>query len=207
MYFNENKENTNIDSEFNTKKGFDLAAYKLPLIIIGAILLLIIIILIALALGKKKTNYFIVLEGEENITIYQGATYNEPGYSAMDNRNNDYTSSVTVKSNLDAEAVGSYEIIYSLNNASVKRHINVIERPEVTTVIHLTGEKNMTIKKDAEYKEPGYSAIDALDGDITDKVTTTGTVKTAEAGTYRIVYSVVNSKGVTTSEVRIVVVE
>ncbi len=207
MYFNENKENTNIDSEFSQKKEFSLADYKRPLIFIGGFLILLIIILIIVFAVKGKKNYFITLEGEEEITIYQGATYNEPGYSGFDNKNHDLTSEVVVKDNIDVESIGKYEVKYSLYDKTATRTIIVVERPAVTTVIHLTGDRNMTIKLGTEFKDPGYKAIDAIDGDITDKVTKTGSVKSNTKGTYRIVYSVVNSKKVTTTEVRTVTVE
>ena len=61
MYFNENKENTNIDSEFKKKNGFNFNDYKKPLIIAGIIILFIIIIIIIIALSKGKKNYFIGL--------------------------------------------------------------------------------------------------------------------------------------------------
>ena len=207
MYFNDNKENTNIDNEFNPKKGFDFSKYKKLLIIAGIVILFIIIILIIIALGKGKKNYFITLNGDENITIYEGATYNEPGYSAFDNKENNLSNEVKVKSNLDTESIGTYTIIYSLYSKSVTRTINVIEKPEITTMIYLNGDKNITLKVGETFNDPGYKAIDAIDGDLTDKVTKTGEINSTEKGMYKIVYSVVNSKGVTISETRTVTVE
>ena len=207
MYFNDNKENTNIDNEFNPKKGFDFSKYKKLLIIAGIVILFIIIILIIIALGKGKKSYFITLNGDENITIYEGATYNEPGYSAFDNKKNNLNNEVKVKSNLDTESIGTYKIIYSLHSKSVTRTVNVIEKPEITTMIYLNGDKNMTLKVGETFNDPGYKAIDAIDGDLTDKVTKTGEINSTEKGMYKIVYSVVNSKGVTISETRTVTVE
>ena len=112
-----------------------------------------------------------------------------------------------MKSNLDSASIGTYTIIYSLNNKSITRTINVIEKPDIITVIHLTGEKNMNLKLDEEFSEPGYKAIDAIDGDLTDQVIVNGNVDTSQKGTYKIVYSVINSAGVTTFETRTIVVE
>ena len=207
MYFNDSKENTNIDNEFNSKEKFDFSKYKKIIIIAGAVLLLLIIIILIAVLAKGKKNYFVTLEGDENITIYKGAVYNEPGYSGFDNKKNDLTSEVTVKDNLDTESTGTYTIIYSLHDKSATRTINVIERPDVITIIRLTGDKNMTLKVGDTFTDPGYKAVDAIDGDLTDKVKKTGNVDTATKGTYRIVYSVVNSKGITTTEVRTIIVE
>ena len=210
MYFNENKENTNIDAEFKDQKqfnSFNFSDYKKPLIIAGIVILFIIAIIIIIALAKGKKTYFIVLNGDENITIYEGATYNEPGYSAFDNKRHDLSSQVIVKDNLDSDNIGTYTIIYSLNSKSVTRTINVIKKPEVTTMLYIMGNKNMTLKVGDTFEDPGYKAIDAIDGDLTDKVTQNGEVNTQEKGTYKIVYSVVNSEGVTVSETRIVTVE
>lgn len=207
MYFNESKENTNIDKEFDKKEKFSLAKYKKLLLIIGCIILFIIIILIIASILKNNKKYFVVLEGDETITIYQGAAYNEPGYNGFDNKNNDLTNEVTVKSNLDAQSVGTYTIIYSLNNKSVTRTINVVEKPKVTTLIYLSGDKNMVIKEGESYVDPGYRATNALTGDVTDQVKLTGTVDTSKKGVYRIVYSVVDSDGATISDVRTVTVE
>ena len=207
MYFNENKENTNIDSEFKNEKGFDFDKIKKPLIIIGSIILFIILLSIIIALVKGRRKYFVTLEGDSTITIYQGVTYNDPGYRGFDNKNNDLTSQVIVKSNLETESVGTYTIIYSLQNSSVTRTINVVERPDIITVIYLMGDKDMAMKVGDTFTDPGYKAVDAIDGDLTDKVTRTGTVDTTKAGIYKIVYSVVNSKGVTTSTTRTISVE
>ncbi len=38
---------------------------------------------------KNRKTYYITLEGANEMTIYQGAVYNEPGYRAYDNKNND----------------------------------------------------------------------------------------------------------------------
>ena len=89
MYFNENKENTNIDSEFKSEKklNFDFDKYKKPLMIAGGILLFIILLIIIILILKGRNKYHIVLNGDENIIIYQGANFIDPGYIAYDNSN------------------------------------------------------------------------------------------------------------------------
>ena len=57
------------------------------------------------------------------------------------------------------------------------------------------------------YEEPGYSAIDAVEGDLTNKVKINSNLDTSKQGTYRIIYSVTNSDGVTTSETRTIIVQ
>lgn len=209
MYFNKNKEDTNIDKEFDKEKKieFDFERYKKPLIIVGAIILLLIIILIIASLSSKKNRvkYSIDLDGPQEMAIGKGATFTDPGYTGYDNKNNKYD--VTVTGNVDTNKVGIYEITYTLHNVTKTRRVKVVEAPESLTTIHLNEGKNITIKKGSQYEEKGYSAIDFIDGDLTSSVKVSGSVDTSKAGIYRLVYSVTNSKGITTVETRVVTVE
>jgi len=73
-------------------------------------------------------------------------------------------------------------------------------------VLTLLGEKTRTIPKGSTYHDPGYKAIDEKDGNITDKVKVSGNVNTNVAGTYKLIYSVTNSRGKTASVERMVIV-
>ncbi len=209
MYLNPNKEDTNIDDEFKNskKKKDDKGSFKIPLIIGGIILAIIILIIIIVLITNNSNKYFLVLNGQSEITIYQGTTYNEPGYNAYDKKKNDLNSEVQVVSNIDSNTLGEYTIKYTLRGQTQTRKVKVVEKPDIITVIHLNGDKNITLSVGSVYNEPGYNAIDAIDGDLTEKVAISGSVDTSKAGTYRIVYSVVNSSGVTTSETRTIIVK
>lgn len=54
--------------------------------------------------------------------------------------------------------------------------------------ITLNGEENMTVALNSEFTDPGATATDADGNDVSDKIKTFGSVKTNEAGTYRIYY-------------------
>ena len=204
MYFKQ-KENTNIDKALRKRKkiNLDKKTLKIAGIVLGIIILIAIIVLII----TNTFRYFLVLNGNKNITIYQGSIYTEPGYRAYDRQKNDLNSEVTINSNLDTNTIGTYKITYSLYNKVKTRTIKVVAKPAVATVIHLNGDKNVYLSVGTTYNEPGYSAIDALDGDLTSKVKVNSNVNTTKRGTYRIVYSVVNSDGVTTSETRTIIVQ
>lgn len=45
------------------------------------------------------------------------------------------------------------------------------------------------------YSEPGYIAVDMCDGDVTDKVSVSGNVDTANAGKYTVTYNVSDNCG------------
>ena len=61
--------------------------------------------------------------------------------------------------------------------------------------ITLNGEAKMTLTVGENYTEKGATAKDDVDGDITGKISITGTVNTTKAGTYTVTYTVTNSRG------------
>ncbi len=208
MYFNDRKENTNIDNEFKKKKKIPLSKIKNILIISGIVLFIFIIILIIIIKVKNRVEYYLELNGDSEISIFQGTNFNDPGCTAYDNKNNNHNSEVNKISNLDTKTIGEYTITYTFHDKSLKRIVKVLEKPAVRTVIQLNGEQNIYLKVGDTFKDPGYeSAIDMIDGDITNKVVTKGSVDTSKAGTYRIEYSVTNSSNETTTEIRTVIVE
>ena len=54
----------------------------------------------------------------------------------------------------------------------------------------LTGGIEYLHEAGTDYSEPGYSALDLRDGDLTDKVQVTGSVKGAVTGVYYVNYAV-----------------
>lgn len=149
-----------------------------------------------------------------NVTITQGDTWVEPGYEAIDNADGDISvSGVTISGTVDTSTVGTYVLTYTAtdasgNQASTTRTVTVTEFvPEDTVkpVITLSG-GNQTITAGDTWVEPGYSATDDTDGDLTGSVTVTGTVNTANAGTYTLTYSVTDAAGNTGTATRTVTV-
>ena len=65
------------------------------------------------------------------------------------------------------------------------------EQPDTEKpVIKLNGNTSITIKINESFTDPGATATDNKDGDLTNKIVVTGTVNTSKAGTYRITYTV-----------------
>ncbi len=62
-------------------------------------------------------------------------------------------------------------------------------------VITLKGDTLMFVNKDSLYVEPGYTATDDTDGDITNKVSIKGHVDTSVEGTYFLYYDVSDAAG------------
>ena len=132
-----------------------------------------------------------------------GTEYTEPGFVAYDEYDGDITHLVTVEQN---ENVITYTVADSSGNrASAQRVLAVgdIVPPEIM----LNGEQEVVVHLARPYEEPGFTATDDRDGDVTHKVVVEGNVDIYTAGSYPITYTVTDSFGNTTSVIRTVKVE
>ena len=209
MYF-KNKENTNIDDEFNNHKfkipKFNFSSKNILLILIGIIILIFGIVFFIKLGTRNKVSYYIELIGEELVTIYKDNEYIESGYIARDNKGNDLINEVVIDSNLDTSTTGDYEIVYTLYDKSVKRYVTVTDKPVGATCIYLMGDSTIYLNIGDEYKEPGYFVVDSIDSNLDDKVIVYNKIDTSKKGTYQVIYTVTNSTGITTSAKRTVIV-
>lgn len=197
----------------DNKKIFDFELLKMPLIILGGIIFLILIILLIIKLfnrGNVAYNdrlYYISLLGENNMTLYLGEEYNEPGYSGKDDRGNDLTKEVVVVNNVNTDTIGNYKVSYTLGNITKERNVKVTEKPVGATNIHLYGDLNVFLYVNQDYEEKGYEVIDSVDGAaLNNQVKISSDVDTSKVGIYKVIYSVTNSSGITTSSERTIIV-
>lgn len=210
MYFNKENSNTNIDSEFKEKKSQPqiieiISKYKIFLGI--ALSVIIVIIILFTFLNKGKT--YLELIGEENITIYQGTDYIEPGYKAYNSKNEDLTSEIDIKSTLNHNVIGEYEITYTIKNITKTRKIIVIAKAEEYSSIHLTpvnNNVNIYLKVGEKYKEPGYKVFNSAGKNLNDKVEIIGEVDTSKKGNYKLIYSLKDENNVVTTATRTIIV-
>ena len=212
-----------IDDEFDggISKVIRFISKKIKLLLI-ILAIITIVIFIIMFINKEKNNnennnpinnetekqykYSIVLKGKENITIYQGEQYIEPGYTANDNYNNDLTNQVIINNQVDVNKIGTYQITYKLNNITKIRTVTVIEKIVGDIEISLKGNETINLTVGQKYEDPGYTAVDLIDGDITYLVKTISTLDTNKPGTYQITYMVTNSTGATESKIRTIIV-
>lgn len=131
----------------------------------------------------------IILNEDDTTTIEPGTAYQEPGYTAVDNFDGDITSRVR-----RWEEYG--KVIYSVvdssgNPAVVEREIPYYDGspPE----IFLRGGKRYGIVCGSPYVEPGFLALDNVDGDLTEQVSVEGEVIWWMPGVYPVVYTVRDS--------------
>lgn len=73
--------------------------------------------------------------------------------------------------------------------------------------ITLVGPATLTITQGSQFKDPGATAMDPEDGNLTSSIQTTSNVNTAVAGDYAVTYKVTDSGGLSASVTRTVVVQ
>ena len=122
-------------------------------------------------------------------SLQPGKPYQEAGYQATDNLDGDITSRV-IRQEVPGKV--TYSVIDSSGNpAVVEREIPYFDNrpPE----IHLEGGTDYAIPLGAFYTDPGYTAQDDVDGNLTAQVQVEGEVDPFAAGTYPVVYTVTDS--------------
>lgn len=72
----------------------------------------------------------------------------------------------------------------------------------IPPVITLSGSSNIEIPLNSNFTDPGATADDNIDGDISAKITSTSTLDITKAGTYHITYRVVDAAGNSASVTR-----
>ncbi|NLS14059.1 DUF5011 domain-containing protein [Vibrio sp. SM6] len=79
----------------------------------------------------------------------------------------------------------------TLDNVS----LTPVTAEQVPPVIELHGDLEMTMMSDTAFIEPGYTAFDNIDGDVTDEVLVTHNINESVAGEYVVNYDVSDSDG------------
>jgi len=155
----------------------------------------------------------ITLIGDNPLYLYVGDTFTDPGATAVDNVDGDLTASIQTSSNVDTSAVGSYTVSYSVtdsddNTATFSRSV-VVSRlvADITPpVITLVGANPFYLNVGENFTDPGATAVDDTDGDLTASIQTSSNVDTSAVGSYTVSYSVSDVAGNTASAARSVLV-
>jgi prepilin-type N-terminal cleavage/methylation domain-containing protein len=139
----------------------------------------------------------IVINGNTDVTINKGSVYADAGATATDNI--DTTVSVITTGTVNPSIVGTYTLIYNATDSSGNAATSVIRTITVVDVsapvITLNGSNPTNINVGSTYSDAGATAIDDVDGDVTSKIITTGTVNPSIVGTYTITYTVKDNAG------------
>ncbi len=141
--------------------------FKILIIVSIVLLLAVAIFLLVQFFGAP----IVKLNGEDVEKVEYGTSYIDKGVMAY-TKLKDISSSVITESNVDTSKIGIYEVKYKvpyLNSyQEYKRSVMVIDSK--APQMELKGDSTLNIDYNAKYEEPGYSAIDEYDGDISEKV-------------------------------------
>lgn len=145
----------------------------------------------------------IVLNGDPNMLTPFGQQYQEEGFKATDNYDGDITDRV-IRNETD-KAITYTVTDTAGNTTTVTREIKYGDsvKPEIT----LQGGDKITVSIFSAFTDPGFTAEDNMDGNVTANVTTSGTVNTNVPGTYSLEYTVTDQSGNTATVVRTVEVQ
>ena len=101
---------------------------------------------------------------------------------------------------------GKLDDVKMYNYALSQSEINVLfgnyANDTTAPIISLTGSSTINLTVGDTFTDPGATATDNVDGDITSSITTSGSVNTSTAGTYTISYSVSDAAGNTATVVQ-----
>ena len=162
------------------------------------------------------------LQGDPNIILAVGTEFEDPGYEVTDDYDGDITNKVSRSGNVDISKAGTYTITYSVedsagNTTSKERKIVYEEYSDmditlgsindtIAPAIKLKGANPYCMVKGTQYVEPGATATDNVDGDITDRISIINKVTGNRIGSFRIAYKVEDSSGNSTLAYRAVLV-
>ena len=158
-----------------------------------------------------QTNNAPVINASDKV-IYEGDSFDpKTGVTAADAEDGNITNKLTVIENtVNNQIAGTYKVTYQVtdsNSNTVTKTINVTVKLNNAPVINAS---DVSLKIGDNFNVmSGVTATDTEDGDLTNSIkVTTNTVNNQVVGTYKVVYSVTDSKGkTTTKEIKVTVIE
>lgn len=156
-------------------------------------------------LEKPELTYL----GIDSFQIEKDSSFSSPGVTVTDNYDTSIYSSLQYATNLDTSITGYYWeefwVVDSSGNASDTLHITLLVVYDLTPpVITIRGAADTTILLDSTWKDPGATALDAVEGNLTAAIISSGVVNTEIVGSYTIHYRVQDNQGNASSETRTV---
>lgn len=178
-------------------------------------------------LHMHATNVYtiqITLNGEKDVTVDTSAEFVDPGataeFSGSILQKRPISVAVSTSQAMDGADSGirliKYTAEYKGATATAYRIVRVRDKDNgadrfqeqkkdtVPPELILNGAQNISISQGDYYTDPGFTAWDDTDGDLTDQVEVVGEVKRYFADSYTVTYTVSDSSGNTTSTCRTV---
>ena len=177
------------------KKRTILKNKKVKVIIIVISILIILIgigSILYINIHGLSNNLNIKINGDKTTIVEVGSEYQDQGVTAS--YDNKKLSDIKVTGKVDNNKIGIYEITYTVKykgiEKKIKRKVKVIDTTKPTINL-VSSDINLVVG--SQYTEPGYSAKDNYDGDITSNVKVTNNIDTSKIGEYKVDYTVSDS--------------
>lgn len=172
-----------------------------------------IISIILLFLVINPLQITVTLHGQRDLKIEYGSVFDDPGASARFGGKYFFKKlalpAVHESGKVKTDKLGDYKLEYKSRFAFFQGRANRVVHVVDTTkpVLTLKGETKIEVYAGAPFEEPGFTAQDLADGDITSAVKVKGTVDTEKAGTYTLTYTVRDKSGNESTTTRTVTVK
>ncbi len=163
------------------------------LIVVVVLILLLVFFVLAWQLLNGRPD--MKLTGEAEITVPLGSEYTDAGVTAI-LHGEDVTDQMQETDNVDMETPGTYEVTYTYDGGlvpySISRTVTVTDQtaPEIT----LNGDEIIYVTDFDEYEEPGATAVDNNDGDVSELITISSPMQ-LDDNTEEVTYSVQDAAG------------
>lgn len=156
----------------------------------------------------------ITLTGAATLSVVRGGTFTDPGATAIDNVDGNLSSRIVRTGSVNTATAGTYTLRYDVSDNAGNAAVTVTRTVTVTVpadtvppVITLLGSATMSVALGSSFSDPGATATDNVDGNLSSRIVRTGSVNTAAAGSYTLRYDVRDTAGnAATTAVRTVTV-
>ena len=145
--------------------------------------------------------------GANPASVLVGAVYVDAGATALDDKDGNITNRIATSGlPINTNAVGSYLVTYTVSDQAgnqavpVVRTVNVVNVPPppdtTPPVITMLGANPASVLVGAVYVDAGATALDDKDGNITNRIATSGLpINTNAVGSYLVTYTVSDQAG------------
>lgn len=142
----------------------------------------------------------ITLKGSATENVEVGYAYVDSGATAMDDLDGDITHKIVSGGTVDTGTVGTYYIRYNVKDSAGNAAEEVVRTVKVTQdktkpVITLLGADPLYMQVHTSFADPGATASDNRDGDVSANVVTQVNIDTSKLGSYDVIYSAYDNSG------------
>lgn len=143
----------------------------------------------------------ILILGENPVSLLMGQPYTDVGAKARDKYGNNLTSQIVLNNPVNINVGGVYQVTYTVTDKdgvskTAIRTVNILDTiPPVITLNAPVPPAFFNMYQDGIFNEPGYTATDNSDGDITLRVQVTHNIAAGLPGNYTAFYNVTDNAG------------